>query len=1170
MAKNRKGGKVEIEVTDGGSLNKLGKNAKNASKDVSSVAKSTAESDRRLKSLSNQTSNTTKGFSKQAQTIQGGLVPVYATLAAQVFAVSAAFRFLENAVDFSNLVAGQEAFASVTGTAFRSITSAVRAATKGQLDFAQASSAVAIGTASGLGTGQLQALATAAKDVSLALGRPLEDSFNRLIRGVTKAEPELLDELGIVLRLDPALRAYATSVNKTVAQLTPFERTQAVTNEVLEQAQSKFALVSQELDDSAFAFNQFKVAFMDLFDNFREGLGNVAKFVLPFFTKNVSALIGVLTLFAIPIVQAIIPSMDGFVKSSQKTTRALKIQTAALKQQNIQLQVAAGGLVGDPTAIAKTRAAGMKAIEGAGFKPKGETGEFTNRQLAAIRRNTIENTKFIKNNSKKQVQIMKTAFAQIDAAALASAGKQKVAQAGITSFIKIQVNRVRMMWSSTYAFLVRGARVAARGINLAFRAAGIIAILTLLFDLGRTAFEFFFPPEVNERADKFKEEIKSIVDNAKDLNNELDSMQKKFMEGRITDVATFRGNLIQSASIQTRLTQLDALGLKAATVEESEQAAALEQVGQVREQLIDSTRTLAAVTTGELSASYKELIEILTNTGTPTEEFIKRLRTQESLAVSIAFAIKNASNETKQFQQQLKAATGVSLPGAQFLNFARTRGGEGGSLQLRHFGALENFNEALRTGTEKQINDAAEVVRQVEREIEENERVIELLEAQQELHLEKLLLQTKNNVEIQKGLKSENALVRIQTQANQTTIQQRTKVLDLEHQIRHNVKLHTEMNDADKVQQEEIIKNLMQRLALERELLDVIVKRAPVEEKLALLSLGQQVFRQAGKNMGLAVQAQQGQIAADNRAFAGTQGLRIAQQEATKQFELNQLNARKENLNLLEKEMELKIKAGDIDALNGQLKLDEIELNKTLNEQKTKEIEQRNTALSIGQAGLAAGAQTFEQQTGRAIVTGFKEQKDPEEVILGLASAVIESVVVAIINQLVAQLVASFVTVTAIQVPALTGALAAGGLVAGAEMAAAITAAGGIAAAQMFAAIVAASVVGVSRGGVIPMAGGGITSMRYGLGGIAKEPTYMVGEAGPEAVVPLPDGRTIPVTMEGGMGGNITNNVSIQIDDSGNAFTDVDSSSRLAESIQAAITDTIIKEQAYGGLLSKP
>jgi len=80
----------------------------------------------------------------------------------------------------------------------------------------------------------------------------------------------------------------------------------------------------------------------------------------------------------------------------------------------------------------------------------------------------------------------------------------------------------------------------------------------------------------------------------------------------------------------------------------------------------------------------------------------------------------------------------------------------------------------------------------------------------------------------------------------------------------------------------------------------------------------------------------------------------------------------------------------------------------------------------------------------------------------------------------------------------------------------------------------------------------------------------MVGEAGPEAVVPLPDGRTIPVTMEGGMGGNITNNVSIQIDDSGNAFTDVDSSSRLAESIQAAITDTIIKEQAYGGLLSKP
>ena len=110
---------VQIEVTDNGSLKILGKDARKAGKDVGSVAKNTAESDRRLKSLSNQTSNTTKAFSKQAQTISGGLVPIYATLAAQVFAVSAAFRFFQEASDFRNLLAGQQAFGAMTGVMYK-------------------------------------------------------------------------------------------------------------------------------------------------------------------------------------------------------------------------------------------------------------------------------------------------------------------------------------------------------------------------------------------------------------------------------------------------------------------------------------------------------------------------------------------------------------------------------------------------------------------------------------------------------------------------------------------------------------------------------------------------------------------------------------------------------------------------------------------------------------------------------------------------------------------------------------------------------------------------------------------------------------------------------------------------------------------------------------------
>ena len=247
MSKKRDGGSVKVKITDDGSLKNLGKNAKNAGKDVGSVAKNVQESDRRLKSLSQQTSNTTKAFSKQAQTIGGGLVPIYATIAAQVFAVSAAFRFLQDAMEIRNMIEGQKAFGSVTGQAFGTMTLAVQQATANMLTFKEAASSVAIGVASGLTRGQLEGLGTAAKNASLALGRDLTDSFNRLIRGVTKAEPELLDELGIILRLEPATEKYALTIGKTRQELNAFERSQAVANEVLEQAERKFGATRRRL-----------------------------------------------------------------------------------------------------------------------------------------------------------------------------------------------------------------------------------------------------------------------------------------------------------------------------------------------------------------------------------------------------------------------------------------------------------------------------------------------------------------------------------------------------------------------------------------------------------------------------------------------------------------------------------------------------------------------------------------------------------------------------------------------------------------------------------------------------------------------------------------------------------------------------------------------------------
>jgi lambda family phage tail tape measure protein len=91
---------------------------------------------------------------------------------------------------------------------------------------------------------------------------------------------------------------------------------------------------------------------------------------------------------------------------------------------------------------------------------------------------------------------------------------------------------------------------------------------------------------------------------------------------------------------------------------------------------------------------------------------------------------------------------------------------------------------------------------------------------------------------------------------------------------------------------------------------------------------------------------------------------------------------------------------------------------------------------------------------------------------------------------------------------------------------------------------------------------------RYAAGGIATGPQLaMYGEGSrPEAYVPLPDGRSIPVRMQGGSGAV---NVVVNVDASGtSAQGDNQQATRFGEQMGAAIRAQIIKEKRPGGLLA--
>ena len=93
----------------------------------------------------------------------------------------------------------------------------------------------------------------------------------------------------------------------------------------------------------------------------------------------------------------------------------------------------------------------------------------------------------------------------------------------------------------------------------------------------------------------------------------------------------------------------------------------------------------------------------------------------------------------------------------------------------------------------------------------------------------------------------------------------------------------------------------------------------------------------------------------------------------------------------------------------------------------------------------------------------------------------------------------------------------------------------------------------------------------YAKGGIVTKPTHaLIGEGGMnEAVVPLPNGRSIPVDLGKNKGGGVTTNITVNVDQGGNTSTetDGDQANKLANAIDGAVKRVIMDERRVGGLL---
>lgn len=283
--------KVTLTVTDNGTLTELTNKAAGLNAQLAKARKSLSESTNKklaaarlapaidggetaaygqARGSMGATGASARDFSNQAQGL-GGLVRIYATWAANIFAVSAAFNALREAENTTTMIKSMNQLSAVSGVAMGSLAKQFADASGGAISLREAMEATTKAISSGMSQAQFKQLGEVANKASKALGVNMSDAVSRLTRGITKLEPELIDELGIFAKVGKASEDYAKSVGKSVNSLTDFEKRQAYANAVLEEGARKFG----DIDIQANPYDQLAASLKNLSQEVLSGINSV-------------------------------------------------------------------------------------------------------------------------------------------------------------------------------------------------------------------------------------------------------------------------------------------------------------------------------------------------------------------------------------------------------------------------------------------------------------------------------------------------------------------------------------------------------------------------------------------------------------------------------------------------------------------------------------------------------------------------------------------------------------------------------------------------------------------------------------------------------------------------------------------------------------------------------
>ncbi len=353
---------IKVNVGDGGDIERikralagLGATVTNTGRVTKAANKDSAELHRTQNQGIIGTANSTKSFSKLAQTIgndgSSGLVGAYATLAANIFAVTAAFGALRGAAQVEQVLRGLEAAGIRTGLSLTSTAKALKDVTGSAISAEEALRATAMVTSAGFNDEFVKRLGVAARDTSFALGRNMTDTIDRLTRGIVKLEPELLDELGIFTKITESNAKYAAQLGKSESQLSSYEKRVGFANAALTELELKFGGLAAQAGNAT-AFDRLAATFSDLTKSIFGFINIIAKPIVSVFADSATALLGVMLLFGASLKNQLIPALantsvraaaaaESYKKLSAESlaaARASRVQAADQFKANLRTQ----------------------------------------------------------------------------------------------------------------------------------------------------------------------------------------------------------------------------------------------------------------------------------------------------------------------------------------------------------------------------------------------------------------------------------------------------------------------------------------------------------------------------------------------------------------------------------------------------------------------------------------------------------------------------------------------------------------------------------------------------------------------------------------------------------------------------------------------------------------